>query len=142
MFDITLERRGRIIEAAGEITIGDFKSLFTFDLSFWSPEEYRASWARSAASVLEHGFGRFLVSVGAPGAMFDTWACWRRFDEAVLLHSFLLSEVTLDFGRPEDGELLGAGTPIERDTEKYKLHGCGLAEIADFERRLRGASAQ
>ncbi len=144
MFDITLERRGRIVDAAGEIVIGDFKSVFTFDLSFWSAEEYRESWRRTAAAVLERGFGRFLVSVGAPGTMFETWPCWRAGDEARVIHSFLLSTITIDFARVEDAENFASESP-ELDpgsANTLKIHPCSLADIADFERRLRGASAQ
>jgi len=144
MFDITLERRGRMIDAAGEIIIGDFKSVFTFDLSYWSPEDYRASWQRTAALVLEHGFGRFLVSVGAPGAMFETWPCWRAGDEARVIHSFILSSISVDFARVEDAETFASESP-ELDpgrADTLKIHPCSLADIADFERRLLGASAQ
>ena len=144
MFDIRLDRRGRLHDAAGEIVIGDFREFFTFDLSAWSAHDYRASWARSAAHVLEGGFGRFLVSVGAPGAaMYDTWPCWRRGDEAVVLHSLLLSTLTRDFVGPEDAEAFDA-TPPEADPSSHtlKLYRCALADIVDFERRLRGASAQ
>lgn len=130
-------------DAAGEIVIGDFRAVFTSDLSFWSAEEYRESWRRGAAAVLERGFGRFLASIGAPGEMYDTWPCWRRGDEVILIHSILLSSISREFAQPEDAESYGPDRPeIDPGSDALKIHTCSLADIADFERRLRGASAQ
>jgi hypothetical protein len=142
-FDLKLDRRGRMGDAAGEIVVGDFRAVFTSDLSFWDVEEYRSSWRRSAAAVLEHGFGRFLASIGAPGEIYDTWACWRRGDQAMVIHSILLASISSDFLEPEAGETYGPDRPeIDPGSDGTKLYLCSLADIADFERRLRGASAQ
>jgi hypothetical protein len=130
-------------DAAGEIVIGEFRAAFTSDLSFWDVDEYRESWRRSAAFVLEHGFGRFLASIGAPGDVYDTWACWRRGDEIVAIHSILLPSISRDFKTPDDAERFGPDRPeIDPGSDALKIHPCSLADIADFERRLRGASAQ
>ena len=143
MFDLSLDRRGRMGDAVGEIVIGDFRAVFTSDLSFWDVHEYRESWRRSAASLLEHGFGRFLASIGAPGEMYDTWPCWRRGDEVVIIHSILLAPISRNFRTPEDAERFGANRPeIDPGSDALKIEVCSLADIADFERRLRGASAQ
>ena len=143
MFSLSLDRRGRLGDAAGEILIGDFRALFTTDLTYWDVDEYRASWRRAASGVLEHGFARFLASIAAPGDMYDTWPCWRAGDEVMLLHSILLGSLTRDFARPEDAEVYGPDSPeLDPGADRLKIYRCSLASIADFERRLAGASAQ
>lgn len=142
MFDIRLDRRGRRDDALGEIHIGAHRESFLIDLSFWDGDEYGASWLRSAAHVLEHGYGRFLVSVSAPGqTTYTTWVCRTHEGEARLHKSLLLASISVDYFSPEEAE-----TPpedyAERHDEEPKLivHRCSLRDIADFETRLRKAS--
>ncbi|GAM98361.1 hypothetical protein U91I_01994 [alpha proteobacterium U9-1i] len=143
MFDLALDRRGESGGARGEILIGDHRETFLVDLSYWDFDEYRASWLRSAAHVLEHGYGRFLVSVSIPGQLlYITWVVRTRAGEARLHKSFLLPDYTRDFIQPEEAE-----TPLEdfatRDQdESADIHvfRCALRDIADFETRLRGAA--
>lgn len=142
MFDIRLDRRGRDSGATGEIVIGGFRTIFTADLAYWSAEEYRASWRRSAARVLEHGFARFLVMAGPPASMFETWTCWRRGDEAVFYQSILLSSATDHFTRTEDAESESDDDGFPGPERKLRLHRCSLRDIAEFERRLSGAMPQ
>ena len=141
MFDISFERRGRVNDAAGEILIGEHRTTFLLQLSFWEPQDYRASWRRAAALVLEQGFGRFILSADVPPAMFDTWCCWREGDEAVLQHSILLPSLTRDFSRIEDAEAYLSDFPVP-EAGAPPLPRCSIACVADFERRLRGSSAQ
>lgn len=141
MFDINLDRRGG--EPIGEVVVAEYRESFLIDLSFWDAEEYRASWLRSAAHVLEHGYGRFLVSVSIPGQLlYITWVCRTRGPEALLFKSFLLPSYTEVFSRPEEAE-----TPLEdyamRNVDEEPgatVHRCALRDIADFETRLRGAA--
>ncbi|HWA01037.1 MAG TPA: hypothetical protein VG841_12060 [Caulobacterales bacterium] len=139
MFDLRLDRRLRDRDAEGEIAIGDTRKTFHVDLSLWDVEDYRASWRRSIALVLNDGFARFLVSVGEPGqAMFDTWPCWRRGDEVLLINAILLSSITGDFARPQDAEVFDNEGPGPATTQ----YACALADLVDFERRLTGAARQ
>lgn len=143
MFDLTLDRRGEGGGARGEIVIGDFRESFLVDLSYWDVDEYRASWLRSAAHVLEHGYGRFLVSASIPGqALYISWVVRTSDGEARLHKSFLLPSYTQDFLQPEDAE-----TPVEdyatREQEEgpeTHVYRCALRDIAEFETRLRGTT--
>lgn len=141
MFGIGIDRRGG--EPMGEIVIGEHRESFLVDLSFWDAEEYRASWLRSAAHVLEHGYGRFLVSVSIPGQLlYITWVCRTRGPEALLFKSFLLPTYTEVFTRPEEAEAPPEDYALRNVDEgpDVAVHRCALRAIADFETRLRGAA--
>ncbi|MEZ5995390.1 MAG: hypothetical protein R3C25_06520 [Hyphomonadaceae bacterium] len=141
MFDIAIERRGG--RATGVITIGAAQEIFDPDLSLWNVEDYAQSWLRAAAHVLERGYGRFLVSVCAPGTSpYVCWVCRTRAGEARLFKSILLGSLTGDFATPRDGETL-EDDYAERNDERptLKVLRCSLADIAAFEARLRGGAA-
>lgn len=143
MFDIALDRRGHAGDAQGEITIGAFAESFVADLSAWTAEDYRASWLRAAAHVLERGYGRFLVSVCAPGThSYIGWTCRRRGDAAMLFKTIQLPSQTETYARPEDAEV-NADDYAERNNDEPRLnvYRCALADIAAFEARLRGTRA-
>jgi hypothetical protein len=142
MFDIALDRRGRESDAMGEIVIDAHRESFLADLSYWTADDYRASWLRTAAHVLEHGHGRFLVSVNAPGqSPYLAFVVRVRGDEAIVFKSFLLTSLTDAFAQPEDGEVMREDY-AERGNDEPRLgvHRCPLRHIADFEVRLRGAA--
>ncbi|MGE0741223.1 MAG: hypothetical protein AB7O98_07755 [Hyphomonadaceae bacterium] len=139
MFDIAIERRGDA--PRGEIVIGAHRERFTVDLSAWDLGAYKATWMRAAAHVLERGYGRFLVSACAPGVRsYIGWTCRRRSNEAMLFKSMLLPSLAESFSQPEDAEL-SADDYAERNNEEpnLKTYRCALADIANFEARLRGA---
>lgn len=140
MFDIDIDRRGA---PAGAITIGAFSERFTADLSVWDRDAYRASWTRSAAALLEHGYGRFLVSVSAPGrSAYAAWTARARPDAAMLFKTFVLPSITVDFASPQDGEELEDDfADRNKDEPKLRTYHCALADIVAFEARLRGARA-
>jgi len=139
MFDLRLDQRGRVNDAEGEIIIGDFRESFLIDLSHWEGPQYRESWRRSASMVLNSGFSRFLVSIGAPGiGLYETWPCWRRGDDVVLIKGYVLSSVTRDFAFPEEAESLPSSEP----GPGLNLRTCSLNDMAAFERRLIGAAEQ
>ncbi|MES1156372.1 MAG: hypothetical protein ABUL73_01215 [Alphaproteobacteria bacterium] len=139
MFNISLERRGRVVDAEGEIVIGEFRESFLIDLSHWSAEQYRDSWRRCAGAVLSKGFARFLTSIGAPGVgLYETWPCWRRGGDVVLLKGYVLSSVTRDYKRAEEAETLESSAPAPEQV-RYR---CTLTDMAAFERRLIGAAQQ
>jgi|CXWL01.1.fsa_nt_gi hypothetical protein len=141
MFDLTLDRRGG--EPMGEIVVGEHRESFLVDLSYWDAEDYRASWRRSAAHVLEHGYGRFLASVCIPGqALYITWVCRTRGADALLFKSFLLPSYTEIFSRPEEAETPAEDYALRNDAEEPNMviYRCALRDIADFETRLRGAA--
>jgi hypothetical protein len=138
MFDIRIERRGHSNDALGELVIGGANEAFIAELSYWDVDDYVASWLRSTARVLERGFGRFLVSVHAPGqATFHSWACRVQGAEAVLFKSFLLPEKTVDLNNADEAERL-ADNDDEPSDEHPIIHRCTLTDIAAFEARLRG----
>jgi CdiI N-terminal domain len=127
----------------GRIVIGDFTETFHAERGLWRAADYHASWRRTAALVLEQGFGRFLVSVGPPGeAVFTTYPCWRRGDAALVQKSILLATLTCDFARPEAAESYDPAF-----SEKAESGGalstwrCSLRDIAEFERMLQGQRA-
>jgi hypothetical protein len=140
MFDLRLDRRGRIENASGE---SEFEYAFLIDLSHWSAEQYWASWRRSAAHLLEHSYGRFALSVNAPGGLYETWPCWSRDGVAVFHKSIVLPSITCDYTRAEECE-----TPPEDYVERFQTretvhyYACPLQDIADFERRLRKSELQ
>jgi len=138
MFNIRIEDRG---ERPGEIIIGAHRERFGVDLSVWSRDEYRASWTRGCGDVLQRGYGRFLASVGAPGAgAWTTWICRVDSAEAAFCKSVLLSSLTADFAAPADAETL-EGDYAERNSfeETLNWRRCPLQDIAAFEVLLRGA---
>lgn len=146
MFDISLDRRGTLKGTArGEIVIGEHRDEFLIEIGHWEREDYIRSWLRNAARVLEKGFGKFALSVTAPGqASYEIWPCWAKDGQAVLHRSYLLTSITCDFKNAQDFE-----TPTEedwldmreeRDTLRY--FRCSLQDIAEFERRLRGGGLQ
>jgi hypothetical protein len=143
MFNLSLDRRGRQGDALGEIQIEEFRQEFLVDLSHWNVQQYWASWRRSAAHLLEHGYGRFACSVDAPGGLYDTWGCWVKDGRVALFRSVLLPSITAAYARAEEAE-----TPASDYAERGMIepgidyHWCALADIADFERRLHGERPQ
>jgi hypothetical protein len=143
MFDLKLDRRGRLNDASGELIIGAFSHEFLIDLSHWSAADYWASWLRSAAHLMQFGYGRFLLSVTAPGGMYETWPCWVKDDRAVFHKAIVLGSITGDFSSPQEAE-----TPPEDYVERGQLresvryYSCALTDIAEFERRMRKGQVQ
>jgi len=142
MFDIRIERRGG--PPIGEIIIGDFREHFAPGLMHWTLADYRASWLRGAARILELGYGRFLIAVDAPGeGLWETWACWSMDGRVACCKSILLPSLTESYAAPQDAE-----TPPEDDLARgveepgVDYQWCALEDIADFERRLRGDGVQ
>lgn len=143
MFSLSLDRRGEADAARGEIVIGGFRENFLVDLSFWDFDDYRASWLRSAAHVLEHNYGRFLASVSIPGqAPYITWVARVRDGEARFFKSFLLTSYTNDLSHPEDAETPPEDYAARNDDEGPEVHvyRCALRDVAEFETRLRGGA--
>lgn len=140
MFDLKLSDvavRGR---ASGILIIGTYVDDFMAGLSAWTPDHYRQSWARAGAHVLKRGYGRFLVSVSAPGKeLYVTWVCRVRMQEAHLFKSVLLPSLTETYAAPEEAE-----SPAEDYAQRnQKLssvmsYRCPLSDIAAFQRRLSG----
>lgn len=143
MFDIRLDRRGRESDALGELTIGAHRESFLSDLSFWDVEDYEASWLRGAAHLLEHGYGRFLLTVSAPGQqMYAAWICRTRDSEARLHKALMLTSTTVGYRGPEEAENPPEDYAARLDEEPSLIvHRCPLRAIADFETRLRHAAA-
>lgn len=138
MFDLRLLSRALPLSAFGELSVGAHRENFSADLSLWDEDDYHASWLRTAAHVIEHGYGRFLVSVPGNG-MYETWVCHTRGGSVRLYKSIMLSTATEDFDSPADAE-----APAEdyasrhEDSPRLNYYRCDLADIADFEARLRG----
>jgi hypothetical protein len=137
MFDIRLLGRALPLSAFGEVSIGAHRENFSADLAVWDEEDYTASWIRSAAHVIEHGYGRFLVSVGGNG-MYESWGCHTRGTNVRIFKSIMLSTATERFTSPSDAEAPAedyAARHEESPTMNY--YHCNLVDIADFEARLR-----
>jgi hypothetical protein len=138
MFDLRLLSRALPLSAFGELSIGSHRENFSADLGIWDEGDYQASWARSAAHVIEHGYARFLVSVSQAG-IFETWAAHARGANVRLFKSIMLSTSTEHFCSPADAEAPAEDQALsheERPTIIY--YRCNLVDIADFEARLRG----
>ena len=138
MFDLRLLSRALPLSAFGELSIGAHRENFSADLGVWDEEDYQASWIRSAAHIIEHGYGRFLVS--APGnGMYETWVCHANGARVRVFKSIMLSTATERFESPADAE-----APIDDSAARYEgnpmlnYYHCNLVDIADFEARLRG----
>ncbi|MFT3729420.1 MAG: hypothetical protein QM759_16470 [Terricaulis sp.] len=136
MFNLRLLSRALPLSAFGELSIGAHRENFSADLGVWDEEDYQASWLRSAAHIIEHGYGRFLVS--APGnGMYETWVCRATGATVRLYKSIMLSTATERFDTPADAE-----TPADeyaiKESPMLNCYHCNLVDIADFEARLRG----
>jgi hypothetical protein len=137
MFDIRLLGRALPLSAFGEVSIGAHRENFSADLGVWDEEDYAASWIRSAAHVIEHGYGRFLVSVG-PTGMYESWVCHARASSVRLFKSIMLSTATERFRSPADAEAPAQDYRARHeDAPTLNYYHCNLADIADFEARLR-----
>jgi hypothetical protein len=138
MFDIRLLSRALPLSAFGELSIGAHRENFSADLALWDKEDYQASWVRSAAHVIEHGHGRFLVSVTS-GGMYETWTCHARGASVRIFKSILLSTATERFDSPSDAEAPAEDFASRReDSPALNYYRCNLVDIADFEARLHG----
>ncbi|MGD9967799.1 MAG: hypothetical protein AB7T59_14860 [Hyphomonadaceae bacterium] len=138
MFGLRIERR--MGGPMCEVQIGAHGEDISIDLRVWDAQAYRASWLRSAAHVLEHGYGRFLLSVSRPGdRIFTTLVCRTRFDRLLLFKSLLLPSATNDYADPAEAETIAEDFAARNDTEpELIVWYCDLSDMAAFESRLRG----
>lgn len=138
MFDLRLLNRALPSSAFGELSVGAHRENFSADLGVWDEEDYQASWLRSAAHIIEHGYGRFLVSVPGNG-MYETWVCHANGASVRLFKSIMLSTATERFDTPADAEAPSEDRiGRQEQTPSVNYYHCNLVDIADFEARLRG----
>jgi hypothetical protein len=138
MFDLRLLSRALPLSAFGELSIGAHRENFSADLTVWDEDDYHASWLRSAAYIVEHGHGRFLVSVGETG-VYETWAAAARGANVRLYKSIMRSTATERFASPADAETPSLDDAAREDmSPSTHYFRCNLVDIAAFEARLRG----
>jgi len=139
VFDLRIERR--MGGPMCQIRIGAHAEDVPIDLEVWNASAYRASWLRSAAHILERGYGRFLLSVSRPGDhIFTTLVCRMRFDQLFLFKSLMLPSATDDYIDPTEAETPAEDYAARSDTEPdLVVWFCELRDMAAFEARLRGA---
>jgi hypothetical protein len=141
MFDLRIERR--IGGPMCQVRIGAHAEDVPIELSVWSAPHYQASWLRSAAHVLEHGYGRFLLSVSRPGErIYITLVCRTRFDRLFLFKSLQLPSATETYLTPADAEIPPDDFEARNDSEpELIVWPCELRDVAEFEARLRRVGA-